>query len=234
MASPRLAEVLRYLGALTGTARGADRGDAELLRQFVARRDEGAFAALLERHGALVLGVCRQVLGEEQAEDAFQAVFLILTQKATSLRRQQSLAAWLHRVALNVCRTARLQTARRLAHERQAASATSYVDEVRDWQPILHEEVDRLPEKYRTPVVFCYCEGKTHDEAARHLGWPLGTVKGRLSRARDLLRERLSRRGVTLSAVCFAGLAPEALATVPTALAVTTLNAVRRLGSGEA
>jgi RNA polymerase sigma factor (sigma-70 family) len=226
--------VLRYLGALTGTTGGADRGDAELLRQFVARRDEGAFAALLERHGALVLGVCRQVLGEEQAEDAFQAVFLILTQKAASLRRQESLAAWLHRVALNVCRTARLQTARRLAHERQAVSTASYVDEVRDWQPILHEEVNRLPEKYRTPVVLCYFEGKTHDEAARQLGWPLGTVKGRLARARDLLRDRLSRRGITLSAACFAALTPEALAAVPDALVVSTLKAALQFGAREA
>src|SRR5262249_21662118 len=140
----------------------------------------------------------------------------------------------LHRVALNVCRTARLQTARRLAHERQAVSAASYVDEVRDWQPILHEEVDRLPRSYREPVVLCYFEGKTHDEAARHLGWPVGTVKGRLARARHLLRGRLSRRGIPLSAACFAALAPEAPAAVPAALAVTTLEAARRFGSGEA
>src|SRR5262245_7285128 len=183
MGGPVLPAVLRFIGVLTNAGGGGDRSDADLLRQFVVRRDEGAFAALLERHGPLVLGICRRVLGNSHdAEDAFQAAFLVLARKAASIRQQESLAAWLHRVALNVCRTARLQSARRITHERQVVSAMSHVDEVRDWQPILHEEVDRLPEKYRTPVVLCYFEGKTHDEAARHLGWPVGTVKGRLAR----------------------------------------------------
>src|SRR5262249_38076663 len=154
---------------------GGDRGDADLLRQFVARRDESAFATLLERHGPMVLGVCRQVLGAHDAEDAFQATFLILARKAASVRRQASLAAWLQRGAVNVARTARAGAARRRAHERQAvlmARATPAEDEaLREWQPILHEEVDRLPPKYRVPVVLCYFEGRTHDEAARQLGW---------------------------------------------------------------
>src|SRR5262249_43982374 len=154
-----------------------------------------------------------------------------------SICKQESLAAWLHRVALNLCRTAGAGMARRQAHERQAARRTRATDaevSLCDWQPLLHQEVDRLPDKYRLPVILCYFEGKSHSEAAVQLGWPLGTVKGRLARARDLLRDRLSRRGVTLSAACFAALAPEALAAVPGALAVTTLNAAWKLGSGEA
>src|SRR5207248_292090 len=111
-----LAGVLRRLGTLTDPA-----GDGELLRQFVARRDEAAFAALLARHGPLVLGVCRQLLGDvHDAEDAFQAVFLILAKRAASICRRESLSAWLHRVAVNVSRTAQVRTARRRALERRA------------------------------------------------------------------------------------------------------------------
>src|SRR5262249_9678331 len=187
-------------------ARLEDRGeqsDGHLLQKFVAERDESAFVALLERHGPLVLGVCRQVLGNlHDAEDAFQATFLVLARKAGSLRKQESLAAWLYRVALNISRTARTSTARRRGHEMQATSKpkTSCADEVtlRDWQRLIHEEVDQLPEKYRVPIVLCYFEAKSHDEAARQLNWPLGTVKGRLARGRDLLRTGLARRGLTL------------------------------------
>src|SRR5262249_45272427 len=144
MAGRLLPGMLRYVRALAGATGGGARRDAELLAEFVARRDEGAFAALLERHGALVLGVCRQILGDaHDAEDAFQATFLVLAKKAASVRRHESLAAWLHRVAVNVSRTARQSAARRRTHEREAAHmarATPAADEtVRDWQPILHE-----------------------------------------------------------------------------------------------
>jgi RNA polymerase sigma factor (sigma-70 family) len=239
MTSAPIAEVLRYIRVVAGSENGGDESDPELLRRFVDHRDEGAFAALLERHGPLVLGVCRRVLGDPHAaEDAFQATFLILARKANSICKQESLAAWLHRVALNLARTAVAGTARRRTHERQAALRTqpARTDDFAlvDWQPLLHEEVDRLPQKYRTPVVLCYFEGKTHAEAARALGWPLGTVKGRLARARDLLRARLARRGITLSAACFAAiLTPDVQATVPAALPVSTLKAVLLLWSGE-
>src|SRR5262249_34985593 len=177
MAGSLLTGVLRYVGALAG---GGDRCDEELLGQFVARRDEAAFAALLERHGPLVLAVCRQLLGQvDDAEDAFQAVFLILARKAASVRRQESLAAWLHRVAVNLCRTAQVNAARQRSRERRAvlmAATNPAEDEAPgDWQPILHEEVDRLPDKYRLPVVLCYFDGASHEETARRLGWPLGT-----------------------------------------------------------
>jgi RNA polymerase sigma factor (sigma-70 family) len=229
MAGARIAEVLQYIRGLAGSDAAGELSDAELLRQFIARHDEAGFAILLQRHGPLVLEVCRQVLRDpHDAEDAFQAVFLVLARKAASIRRQESLAAWLHRVALNVSRKARAGAARRQALERHraVASAVSPADEVarRDWQAVLHEEVDRLPEKYRAAVIVCYQEGNTHDEAARQLGWPLGTVKGRLARARDLLRSRLARRGVTLSVAC------AATAVVPEALAASALRAAMQVG----
>jgi RNA polymerase sigma factor (sigma-70 family) len=230
MPSPIVA-VLRYLCHVGGATACAERSDAWLLQQFVARRDEDAFAAILERHGPLVWAVCRRVLPQTaDAEDAFQATFLVLARKAGSVRRLEALAAWLHRVALNIARTARTAHVRRQAHERQAAvmSEATPVDEalLRDWQPLLHEEVDRLPQKYRAPVILCYFQGMTHDAAARQLRWPIGTVKGRLARARDLLRTRLARRGLTLtSAGLAAALATEASAAVPPALLGLTLHA---------
>jgi RNA polymerase sigma factor (sigma-70 family) len=218
---------------------GSQRSDAELLRQFVSHRDETAFAALLGRHGPLVLGVCRQVLGHEQdAEDAFQACFLVLAEKAATIHREQSLAPWLHRVALNIARTAQAETTRRRALERHklAVAPRGSSDEVamHDWQPLLHQEVDRLPEKYRAAIVLCYFNDNSHDEAAWALGWPLGTVKGRLSRARDLLRRRLARRGLALSAGAVAAALgqPVAADPVPTALVGQTLKAVLSAAAG--
>jgi RNA polymerase sigma factor (sigma-70 family) len=234
-------DVLWYIRHLVGTRAAPDQGDGALLQQFVAGRDEGAFAALLQRHGPLVWGVCRRVLGDaHDVEDAFQATFLVLARKAASIRKHESLAAWLHRVALNIARTARAATAQRQAHEREAAlmSQPNPVDEAvsRDWQPLLHEELDRLPEKYRLPVLLCYLEGKTHEAAARQLGWPLGTVKGRLARARDLLRARLARRGLALTVAGIgAALAPGTTeATVPPALLGHTLRAAGSFAGGGA
>jgi RNA polymerase sigma factor (sigma-70 family) len=239
MANPPLLSVLRYVRTLAGAAASDEQTDGQLLQQFVAHRDEAAFARLLRRHGPLVLGVCRQVLGDlHAAEDAFQATFLVLARKAGSIRRIDSLAPWLYRVALNVARTAKLRAVQRRAHERQAAAMvpTSSVEEspLRDWQPLLHEEIDRLPEKYRVPVVLCYLEGRTHAEAARRLGWPIGTVKGRLARARDLLGPRLARRGLTLSAAGVAVLlaASSAQAAIPPTLAAATLQAAMRFTAG--
>jgi RNA polymerase sigma factor (sigma-70 family) len=239
MASPRLTDVLHYLDVLAGSTRNDVRGDAELL-EHLGQCDEGAFQTILQRHGALVWGVCRRVLNEtHDAEDAFQATFLVLAKQASSIRRQESLAAWLHRVALNISLTAKTGISRRRFHERQAAlmtqTASEYDIPLHDWQPILHEEVDRLPKKYRLPVILCYFQGQTHEETARQLGWPLGTVKGRLARARDCLRARLARRGLAVSATCFSpALAGETLATAPSALVTSTLQAARQLMSGVA
>src|SRR5262249_24892693 len=241
MAGRRLAGVLRFLRHRVNPEGDSGPTDGQLLQRFVTQGDEGAFAALLQQHGPLVLGVCRQVLGNEHdAEDAFQATFLVLARKAASIRKQQSVAAWLHRVAFNIARTARTSAARRQAHERQAApvSPANPVDEVvlRDWQPLLHEEVDRLPAKYRAPVVLCYLQGKTNEEAARELGWRVGTVQGRLAAARDLLRPRLAGRGLALPTGIFAAEGTQALATaaVPAALAGSTIRAVILVAAGKA
>src|SRR5262249_41638579 len=160
-ASQTVAGVLEYLRQLESARARVEQDDRQLLGQFVGQRDEGAFAALLERHGPLVFAVCRQVLHDRHdAEDAFQATFLVLARKAASIRRHESLGAWLHRVAVHLAQTARISAAKRRMHERQVVrmAGESPLDEValRDWQPILHEEVDRLPEKYRVPVVLCY------------------------------------------------------------------------------
>jgi RNA polymerase sigma factor (sigma-70 family) len=241
MATDALADVLRYLRCLAGDKQGDAEGDGQLLERFVSRREEAVFAALLQRHAPLVLRVCRQVLGNSHdAEDAFQATFLVLAKKADSVRRHASLAAWLHRVALNIARTARTRAALRRAHERQAAlmATANPTDGAApgDWQSLVHQEVDRLPHKYRVPVVLCYLEGKTHDQAARQLGWPPGTVKGRLARARDLLRTRLARRGLALTAagVAAALAGGAAAAVVPPALLARTLRAAVSFAGGGA
>jgi len=178
--------------------------DGQLLERFATRGGEAAelaFAALVERHGPMVLRVCRNRLRDpNDAEDAFQATFLVLVQKARSLWVRDSLGPWLHRVAHRVATRARSSAARRREHERRAAATRqTQVSEQGDWEDVaarLHEEIDRLPERYRVTVVLCDLQGLTHEKAARHLGWPVGTVKSRLARARELLRGRLSRSGL--------------------------------------
>ena len=187
------------------------RSDAELLERCArVDRDEAAFTALVERHRAMVLRACRGVLGDPNAaEDAAQATFLVLAKKAGSVRRGETIAPWLHGVAVRVSAKMRVVAARRQKHERIGAErrgerwTPSPVDDI---GPALHEELGRLPEKYRAPVVLCYLEGLSHEEAAHRLGWPVGTVRGRLARARDRLRDRLKRRGLAPSAGFLAAL----------------------------
>lgn len=179
-------------------------GDADLLDRFLRHKDEAAFAALLERHGPMVLGVCRRLLQDvDAAEDAFQATFLIFLQKAKSLRDPASLGNWLYGVAYRVARRARTVAARWRASERQvpemAATDSSSDTCWQELRPMLDEEIARLPPKYQAPVVLCYLEGKTYTEAAKVLGWAEGTVSGRLARAREKLRSRLALRGLALS-----------------------------------
>ncbi len=190
-----------------------DLSDSGLLERFLTGDESGAqaaFKALVVRHGPMVLGICRHILNEDHdAEDAFQATFLVLAKKGSSIRDRRVLAGWLHEVAHRIAIKARVSAVRRRTLERQAMAMSpppiqsNHQDETAAWnelRPVLHAEVDRLPEKYRLPVILCYLEGKTNEEVADLLHWPVGTVKGRLSRARDLLRSRLMRRGLGLSA----------------------------------
>jgi RNA polymerase sigma factor (sigma-70 family) len=178
-----------------------DSTDGELLEAYVARADNSAFAALVRRHGPLVLNVCRGVLHHEQdAEDAFQSVFLILAKKAPSIRRRASVAGWLYKVAHNVALKAVARRSTTKPPPPGPGADPAAVLARRELCGALDEEIGLLPEKYRLPLVLCYLEDLTTGEAARRLRWPTGTLKVRLSQARDLLRKRLARRGFGLSA----------------------------------
>ncbi len=232
----RQLEVLWGSGTLTGLS------DAQLLGRFIGGGEgaaEPAFRELLDRHGPMVMGVCRQMLRRAQdAEDAFQATFLVLVRKARSIRVSDSLAPWLYGVA---CRTA--QRARSAASRHRTADVEAMADAVEsppdgplelDVRPILHQELARLPGKYREPIVLCHLEGKSHEEAARLLSWPVGTVSGRLSRGRQLLKARLERRGVAVSSAMLASsrwLAGPAASLLSPPLIESTLAAAARLAA---
>lgn len=212
----------------------AEPTDRELLRRFGSRRDEDAFAMLVHRHGALVQATCQRVLGNAaDADDAFQATFLVLARKASSPGWQESIAGWLHEVAYRVASRQRAAASCRRMHERRATpvipTEPAAEPNLHELRPILDREVSQLPEKYRAPIVLCYLEGKTNEDAARALGWTKGTVSGRLARARDLLRGRLSRQGICLSAAALTtALAAQAAsaAVAPTLLTATIRAAV--------
>jgi RNA polymerase sigma factor (sigma-70 family) len=196
------AKVTRRLQTLFSLGTAAALTDGELLERFATRHGavaEAAFATLVERHGPVVLRVCRDVLGNQaDADDAFQATFLVLLRRAESIRNRESVAGWLHGVALRVAGSARSATRRRRWHEQKALARMThpYERSADDMDRVLHEEVGRLPEKYRAAVVLCYWEGLTHEQAADRLRWPVGTVRSRLSWARQRLRMRLTRRGL--------------------------------------
>jgi RNA polymerase sigma factor (sigma-70 family) len=221
--------LLRHVRTLGG--RAAAPPDPELLERYLARRDQEAFAALVARHGPMVLSVCRAVLRHRQdAEDAFQAAFLVLARRAAAIRRGDSLAGWLHGVARRVALKARAAAARRRAREAAVPPPVPPApgDDLTwgELRGLLHEELARLPDQLRAPLLLCYVEGLTRDEAARRLGWPATTVKGRLDRGRKMLHDRLARRGLTLAAALAApALAREVSAAVPAALAEAAVRA---------
>lgn len=224
MADAALRPVLEQLYRQAGAAEVASCTDRQLLERFTSARDEAAFEALVRRHAPMVLGVCRRLLtNDADAEDAFQATFLVLVRKAGGLSDPERVGAWLHGVACRTAQESRGRRAWRARRERQVeqlpeqpAPAPGDGD---DWRPLLDEEVNRLPEKYRVAVVLCELQGRSRSEAAQQLGLPEGTLSSRLARARDLLRRRLTRRGLTLAA----GLAffPELAAAAPALLATT-------------
>ncbi|HZY84054.1 MAG TPA: sigma-70 family RNA polymerase sigma factor [Gemmataceae bacterium] len=205
--------LLRQVRRLAADGDYAPLTDRDLLRRFALRRDEAAFEALVRRHGPMVLEVSQRVLhNRHDAEDVTQATFLVLARKAGALAWQASVGHWLHAVACRLARKAKADAARRFARLARLQDRPAVAEaEGREWQAVLDEELNRLPPKYRAPLVLCYLEGATRDEAAQQLACPLGTLKSRLERGRELLRARLTRRGVTLSAALLAvGLSQQA------------------------
>jgi RNA polymerase sigma factor (sigma-70 family) len=212
--------------------------DAQLLDRFASGRDESAFELLVARHGPMVLSLCRRLLRNmHDADDAFQATFLILVRKAGAIRERNLLSQWLYGVAFRTALRARAANARRQAHERRDADPAAAVVEPagQELRWLLHEELNRLPAKYRVPVVLCYLEGHTNEEAARRLHWPVGTVKGRLARARALLRRRLTGQGLTFSSGALAAaLSPGTSTALPPPLIVSTVKAAVGFAAGGA
>ncbi len=215
----RALERLREAGGLS---------DAELLARFVAARDEAAFACLVRRHGPMVLGVCRRLLRHEQdAEDAFQATFLVLARHAPAVVKKQSLGPWLHAVARRTALEV-LERRRRLSRERPLDEMTHpevAPAEPRDWVPLLDREVSRLPDRYRAAIILCGLQGRSRAEAARSLGIPEGTLSSRLAAARQMLAKRLAKTGLALSSgALLLALARAARAGVSAELVSTTLR----------
>jgi RNA polymerase sigma factor (sigma-70 family) len=212
----------------------ADLSDGQLLERFLQQREEAAFEGLVSRHGSLVLGVCRSLLRDpHDADDAFQATFLVLACRAASIRRTESVASFLYGTACRIARRLRCQKARRQTLHHRAATrrpeaAPPDADE-RETHALLHEELSRLPRKYREVLVACYLQSKTNEQAARELGHPLGSMSRHLNRARELLRERLLGRGVgVLAALVGPALAEQATAAVPPLLFHSTMDTIRR------
>lgn len=233
--------LLRHIRTLVAVEQAAKLPDQELVERFVANRDEAAFTTLMERHGAMVLGVCRRVLHRlHDAEDACQATFLVLARRAASIRKHRAVASWLHGVAHRVSRKLRADIVRRTArHGREidvAVPDTTANVTWREVQAVLDVELGRLPEKYRSPLILCYFEGKTQDEAARELGLSNGALRGLLERGRERLRSRLVRRGVTLSGALFGAVLAHgtAGASVNAALTIPTVKAAMLVAAGQA
>ncbi len=231
MAVGRSDTLLKDLRTLYSVGSAGELSDGQLLEQFAASRDEAIFELLVERHGPMVLQICRGMLGNSHdADDAFQATFLVLVRQAGSIRDRDSMASWLFGVARRIAARSRVDAARRRKHERRAAemaSRSDVQDESPGLGPVLCEEVAKLPEKYREVVVLCCFEGNSYQAAAQRLGRPIGTVKVRLSRARRLLLDRLTRRGLGLPAgAAVLGVSAETAAGVPITLAQRTVRSV--------
>src|SRR5262245_46809552 len=240
MARAAASPILKLIRGVVEDPRVRELPDRDLLKHFHSRHDEAAFHTLLRRHGPMVLDVCRGVLGDRpDAEDAFQATFLVLAQKAGSIRKGASLGSWLHGVAHRTALRARAQSAVRQKHEarappRQAAEADDL--SWREVRHVLHEELGGLPERYREALVLCYLEGATQQRAAARLGLAERTLRERLGRGRELLRRRLVRRGLGPAAVLAVAAWPAATATaaVPAALADSTVKAAALVAAGGA
>jgi RNA polymerase sigma factor (sigma-70 family) len=241
MATSPMSEMLYHLRRTMFLPNGAGMADGELLESFVTRRDDAAFAALVRRHGPMVWGVCRRVLPtHHDAEDAFQATFLVLVRKAASVTPRHMVANWLYGVAHQTALNARASAARRRTRERQVTEmsepASPEQDLWRDLQPILDQELSRLPAKYRSAIVLCDLEGKTRKDAAGQFGVPEGTLSGWLTRGRAMLAKRLARHGLAVTGGALAAvLSPSALAAgVPASAVSATIRAASLWTAGQA
>jgi RNA polymerase sigma factor (sigma-70 family) len=232
---------MRHLRRVVLRQEEAAKTDGQLLTSFIEQRDEAAFEALVRRHGPMVWGVCRRVVGNHHdAEDALQATLLVLARKAPSVRPRERVAGWLHGVALRTAMRAKAMTAKRRGREKQVTQMSepeaANPDPWRDLQPLLDQALNGLPENYRLAILRCDLEGKAIKEAAQQLGWPQGTLAGRLARGRKLLARRLVSRGVVLSAGALAAVLSQhvASAAVPTSLMSSTVKAAAMIAAGQA
>lgn len=245
MATGPMNEVIRRLRGVAVRCEPDWPSDGQLLGCFIQYHDEAAFAAIVRRHGPMVMGVCRRILrNPHDAEDAFQATFLVLVRKATSVVPREMVGNWLYGVANTTAVRAKVVAAKRRLRERQVVDMPepednqSATDQWSELRQILDQELIRLPSKYRVPIVACDLEGKSIKEAAGQLGWPQGTVAGRLARARNLLSKRLARYGRTVSALSLAEMLPQqAGAGVPASVVSSTikvayLDATKPLAAG--
>jgi RNA polymerase sigma-70 factor (ECF subfamily) len=241
MITSPLQKVIHHARKSAIVSDGAGLTDGQLLSRFIERRDEGAFEALVRRHGPMVLGVCRRVLRcHHDAEDAFQATFLVLVRKAASIVPTEMVANWLYGVAHTTAIRARGVSAKRRGREKQVIAMPepqAVQQELwNDLRGILDQELKRLPDKYRVAIVLCDLQGKSHKEAARQLGWPIGTLSGRLSRGRNMLAVRLGRQGLAVSSATLIGVLSQnaASACVPVSLVSSTVKAASLLVAGQA
>jgi RNA polymerase sigma factor (sigma-70 family) len=240
MAAAQLGAVLRHIRKLAHEPNTSEQTDGALLRAFLDRNDPAAFEALVQRHGPMVLRVSQRTLGNLQdAEDALQATFLVLARKGASIRKRESLASWLHRVAYHMATHAKRATARRRGHESRVGPTQprdpALTAAWQELQVLLDEAIQGLPETLREPFVSCCLENQGCAEAAQRLGLNEDTVRKRLSRARKLLRERLTRRGVSLAVVlAAAAVGANGASALPPPLVGSTVQAATRIAAGQA
>jgi RNA polymerase sigma factor (sigma-70 family) len=241
MANGQLRGAIGELRRLFGGRGGSTLTDAQLLEAFLSHRDQASFEVLVWRHGSMVLNLCRRIWRDShEAEDAFQAAFLILARKARSIGKGEALGSWLYKVAYRVALRARARGAKRgrweeASDDLPAREAGDHADR-NDLRSVLDAEISRLPEKYRVPFVLCYLEGHTNEEAAARLGCPKGTILSRLARGRDRLRRRLTRRGIALSTATLTGTLSEGAmpAALPVPLVANTARAANAVAAGQA
>ena len=238
MANGQAQGILRWLRMMVAAEDSRQRPDQELVTRFVHDGDEAAFTLLVQRHGPMVFGVCERLLDHGQdAEDAFQVTFLVFARKAGAIRKKVSVSCWLYGVASRVAANVRRKNARLRSHEKTSVHVPDVAAPEATWRDVrtvLDDELGKLPECLRLPLVLCYLDGKTRDEAAQELGWSESTLRGRLERGRDLLQARLTQRGVTLSAALLAPvLTQNAASALPGLLVGSTVNAATTIAAGK-